>query len=202
MGEELLLDQNAEAQGHDFFAVAGSEVSPQGDLLAYAADLAGDERYDIRVRRIATSELLDDAVLQTGVARLVARRQQLFYTRVDAAWRPHQVWRHEVGTPAAADVLVHDEPDERFFVGVSASRDDRLIIIGIGSKTTNEYRVLDAADPLGTPRIVAERRQGVEYDIEPIGDQLLIVHNARRTNFELAVPRSRLRATRNGRHWT
>src|SRR3546814_2910287 len=73
------------------------------------------------------------------------------------------------------------------FVGVSASRDDRLIIIGIGSKTTNEYRLLDAADPLGTPRIVAERRHGVEYDIEPIGDQLLIVHNARRTNFELAV---------------
>ena len=187
-GEELLLDQNAEAQGHEFFAVAGSEVSPHGDLLAYAADLAGDERYDVRVRRVATGELLDDAVLQTGGSLAWSLDgRQLFYTRVDAAWRPHQVWRHEVGTPADADVLVHDEPDERFFVGVSASRDDRLIIIGIGSKTTNEYRVLDAADPLGTPRIVAERRHGVEYDVEPIGDQLLIVHNARRTNFELAV---------------
>ena len=81
LGEELLLDQNAEAQGHDFFAVAGSEVSPQGDLLAYAADLAGDERYDIRVRRIATSELLDDAVLQTGGSLAWSLDgRQLFYT--------------------------------------------------------------------------------------------------------------------------
>lgn len=187
-GEEVLLDHNAEAVGHDFFAVGASEVSPAGDLLAYAADLAGDERYDVRVRRIGTGEVLDDAVRQTGgpLAWSLDGRH-LFYTRVDEAWRPHQVWRHELGTPAEADVLVHDEPDERFFVGVGTSRDDRQVVIGIGSKTTNEYRILDAADPLGTPRVVAERRQGVEYDIEPVGERLLIVHNARRTNFELAV---------------
>lgn len=187
-GEELLLDQNAEAHGHDFFAVGASEVSPAGDLLAYAADLAGDERYDVRVRRIATGEVIDDAVRQTGGSLAWSLDgRHLFYTRVDDAWRPYQVWRHELGTSAEDDVLVHDEPDERFFVGVSASRDDRVIVIGIGSKTTNEYRLLDAADPLGTARVVAARRHGVEYDVEPIGDQLLIVHNERRTNFELAV---------------
>src|SRR5690606_23885624 len=140
-----------------------------------------------RVRRIATGELLDEAVKQTGGSLAWSLDgRHLFYTRVDDAWRPHQVWRHELGTAADADVLVHDEPDERFFVGVSASRDDRHIVIGIGSKTTNEYRILDAEDPLGTPRIIAERRHGVEYDVEPLGDQLLVVHNAGRTNFELA----------------
>jgi oligopeptidase B len=186
--EEVLLDQNAAAAGHDFFAVGGSEVSPAGDLLAYAADLAGDERYDVRVVRIATGEVLDEVVRQTGGALAWSLDgRYFFYTRVDDAWRPYQVWRHEVGTAEGADVLVHEEPDERFFVGVGASRDDRHIIIGLGSKTTNEYRLLDAADPLGTPRVVAERRQGVEYDIEPVGDQLFILHNARRTNFELAV---------------
>ncbi|HET8593693.1 MAG TPA: S9 family peptidase [Intrasporangium sp.] len=187
-GEEVLLDQNAAAKGHDFFAVGASEVSPAGDVLAYAADLAGDERYDVRVVRIATGEVLDEAVRQTGGAlawSLDAR--YLFYTRVDEAWRPHQVWRHEVGTTEDADVLVHEETDERFFVGVGASRDDRHVIIAIGSKTTNEYRILDADDPLGTPRVVAERRQGVEYDIEPVGEHLFVVHNAHRTNFELAL---------------
>ena len=187
-GEEVLLDQNAAAAGHDFFAVGASEVSPAGDVLAYAADLAGDERYDVRVVRIATGEVLDEAVRQTGGSlawSLDAR--YLFYTRVDEAWRPHQVWRHEVGTAQDGDVLVHEETDERFFVGVGASRDDRHVIIAIGSKTTNEYRILDAAEPLGEPRVVAERRQGVEYDIEPVGEHLLVVHNARRTNFELAV---------------
>ena len=187
-GEEVLLDQNEEGRGHEFFAVGASEVSPAGDKLAYAVDLVGDERYDVRVRSIADGAVLDDVVRQTGGSLAWALDERhLFYTRVDDAWRPHQVWRHELGTPADADVLVHEETDERFFVGVGSSRDDRLVIVAIGSKTTSEFRVLDADDPLGTPRVVAARRQGVEYDIEPFGDQLLVTHNANRANFELAV---------------
>ena len=187
-GEEVLLDHNAEGRDQAFFAVGASEVSPAGDLLAYAVDLTGDERYDLRVRRIATGELIDAAVLQTGGSLAWSLDgRHLFYTRVDDAWRPHQVWRHEVGTPQEADVLVHDERDERFFVSVGASRDDRLVIIAIGSKTTSEYRLLDASAPLDEPRIVSARRPGVEYDVEPAGDRLYICHNANRTNFELAA---------------
>jgi len=187
-GEEVLLDQNAEAVGHDFFGVGASEVSPAGDLLAYAVDLAGDERYDVRVRSIATGETLDDAVRSTGGSLAWSLDgRHLFYTRVDDAWRPFQVWRHELGSAVEQDALVHEESDERFFVGVGSSRDDRHVIIAIGSKTTSEFRLLDARDPLGTPRVVAERRAGVEYDVEPIGDQLLVTHNASRTNFELAI---------------
>ena len=187
-GEQVLLDQNEEGRDHEFFAVGASEVSPAGDLLAYAVDVVGDERYDVRVRRIDDGVVLDDVVRRTGGSlawSLDAR--YFFYTRVDEAWRPFQVWRHEVGTPVEGDVLVHEEADERFFVGVGTSRDDRLVLIAIGSKTTSEFRVLDADDPLGTPRIVAERRHGVEYDIEPFGDQLLVTHNAGRVNFELAL---------------
>ena len=187
-GEQVLLDQNVEGRDHEFFAVGASEVSPAGDLLAYAVDVVGDERYDVHVRRIADGEQLDDSVRRTGGSLAWSLDQrQLFYTKVDDAWRPHQVWRHEVGTPAEADVLVHEETDERFFVGVGTSRDDRLVIIAIGSKTTSEFRLLDADDPLGRPRVVAPRRQGVEYDIEPFGEQLLVTHNANRVNFELAV---------------
>ena len=187
-GEEVLLDQNAAAVGHDFFGVGASEVSPAGDLLAYAVDLTGDERYDVRVRRIATGESVDEAVRLTGGSLAWSLDgRHLFYTRVDDAWRPYQVWRHEVGTAVEQDALVHEEGDERFFVGVGTSRDDRHIIIAIGSKTTSEFRLLDAADPLGTPHVVAERRAGVEYDVEPMGDQLLVTHNANRTNFELAI---------------
>ena len=187
-GEEVLLDQNAAAVGHDFFGVGASEVSPAGDLLAYAVDLTGDERYDVRVRSIATGETLDEAVRLTGGSLAWSLDgRHLFYTRVDDAWRPYQVWRHELGTAVEGDALVHEEGDERFFVGVGSSRDDRHVIIAIGSKTTSEFRLLDAADPLGTPRVVAERRAGVEYDIEPMGEQLLVTHNANRTNFELAI---------------
>ncbi|NUO91752.1 MAG: S9 family peptidase [Dermatophilaceae bacterium] len=188
VGEQVLLDHNEEGREHEFFAVGASEVSPAGDLLAYAVDVVGDERYDVRVKRIEDGAQLDDAVRRTGGSLAWSLDQRhLFYTKVDDAWRPYQVWRHEVGTSAEADVLVHDETDERFFVGVGTSRDDRLVVIAIGSKTTSEFRLLDADDALGTPRVVAPRRQGVEYDIEPFGDQLLVTHNANRVNFELAV---------------
>lgn len=187
-GEQVLLDQNAEAAGHSFFAVGASEVSPTGDLLAYAVDLAGDERYDVRVKRIDSGEVVDDAVRRTGGSLAFSLDgRHVFYTRVDDAWRPHQVWRHEIGTPAEGDALVHDEPDERFFVGVGSSRDDRHIVIAIGSKTTSEFRLVDAANPLEPARMVAVRRPGVEYDIETCGDQILVTHNASRVNFELAV---------------
>ncbi len=82
---------------------------------------------------------------------------------------------------------MHDEADERFFVGVGSSRDDRHVIIAIGSKTTSEFRLLDAADPLGTPRVVAERRQGLEYDIESWATSSSSRTTRGRVNFELAA---------------
>ncbi len=99
-------------------------------------------------RDLDSGEIVDDAVTGIGYGcafSLDAR--QVFYLRVDEAWRPHQVWRHEVGTPAERDVLVYEEADPRFWMGVGVSRDDRWIMLGIGSKTSSEIRLLDAADP-------------------------------------------------------
>ena len=187
-GEQVLLDHNEEGRDHEFFAVGASEVSPTGDLLAYAVDVVGDERYDVRVRGFEDGVVLDDTVRQTGGSlawSLDARH--LFYTRVDDAWRP---------APGVASRGRHSRRGRR-----ARPRGDRRallrrggqlarrppLLIAIGSKTTSEFRLLDADDPLGTPRVVAERRQGVEYDIEPFGDQMLVTHNANRVNFELAV---------------
>lgn len=186
-GERVLLDENAEAAGHHFFALGASDVSPDGRLLAYAVDLTGDERFHLRVRDIDSGEVLDDAVTPIGYGVAWSRHgTHVFYTRLDEAWRAHEVWRHEVGRPAEEDVLVLHEPDERFSVGVGTSRDDRWVVLGIGSKTTSEYLLLDAATPTGIPWVVAPRRDGLEYDVEPLGDELLIVHNGRRRNFEVA----------------
>lgn len=186
-GEQVLLDENAEAAGHDFFALGASDVSPDGRLLAYAVDVTGDERFHLRVRDIDSGEVIDDSVTDIGYGVGWARHgTHVFYTRLDEAWRSHEVWRHEVGRPAEEDVRVLHEPDERFWVGVGTSRDDRWVVLGIGSKTTSEYLLLDAAAPTGTPWVVAPRRDGLEYDVEPLGDELLVVHNGRRRNFEVA----------------
>jgi oligopeptidase B len=186
-GEQVLLDSNAEAEGPDFFALGALTVSPDHQRLAYAVDTEGDERFALRVKDLRTAEVIDTAVDEIGYGCVFSLDgQHVFYTRVDETWRPHQVWRHEVGTPAADDVLVHQEDDERFWMGVGSSRDDRWLMIGLGSKTTSEVRILDAADPTGEFRVVAPRQEGVEYDVEPAGDRLLIVHNADSIDSDLA----------------
>lgn len=186
-GEQLLLDGNVEARGHEFFSLGAFEVSMDGRRIAYAVDFEGDERFALRVMDIDTGALVDQAVTAIGYGAVWSLDgQYLFYTRMDDSWRPHQVWRHQVGTPAQDDVLVFEEPDERFWMGIGSSRDDAWVIIQVGSKLTSEVLLLDAAVPLGRPRVVAPRRHGVEYDVEPAGDRLLIVHNANHPDFELA----------------
>ncbi len=185
--EQVLLDGNVEAEGEEFFALGALTVSPDHRWLAYALDTQGDERFALRVKDLQTGEVVDTSVAEIGYGCVFSLDgRYVFYTRVDATWRPHQVWRHEVGTPSEGDVLVHQEDDERFWMGLGVSRDDRWIMVGLGSKTTSEVRLLDAADPTGELRVVAPRREGVEYDVEPAGDRLLIVHNADSIDSDLA----------------
>jgi len=186
-GEQVLLDGNIEAEGHEFFSLGAFEVSPEGTRIAYAVDVEGGERFALRVKDIETGDVIDDAVTEIGYGAVWSLDgQYLFYTRLDESWRPHQVWRHAVGTPSQGDVLVFEEPDERFWMGIGSSRDDAWLVIQVGSKLTSEVLLLDASAPLSEPTVVAPRRDGVEYDVEPAGDRLLIVHNANHPDFELA----------------
>ena len=110
-GEQVLLDLNELAEGHDFFSLGGSAVSPDSHLLAYATDTIGDERYTVRVKDLRTGELLADEI--TGVlggATWTRDGRDLYYTTVDETWRPDKIWRHRLGTAQADDELVHHEP--------------------------------------------------------------------------------------------
>jgi oligopeptidase B len=198
-GEEVLLDANLEAAGHEFFSLGALSVSLDGRLLAYSTDLTGAERFTIMIKDLVSGELLADQISDTAYGVAWAKNSHLFYTRADEAWRPYIVFRHRIGTDPAQDVAVLTEADERFWLSVDSSRDDRWIIIGAGSKITSEVRLLSSDDPEGVPRIVAPRRQGIEYDIEPAGDRLLIVHNDGAEDFELAE--APLTATSH-REWT
>ncbi len=196
-GEEVLLDSNAEAEGHEFFSLGGFSLSDDGHLLAYSTDVVGDERYTIRVKDLRTGELLGDEIAGTsGGVTWSAGASHLFYTTVDDAWRPHRVWRHRVGSAAADDVVVHEEDDERFFTGVGRTHSDAFLVIGASSKITSEVRVLAADDPEGEFRVVLPRRDGVEYSLEHAvigGDDLfLLLHNDGAPDFRLdAVPVAR-----------
>jgi oligopeptidase B len=186
VGEEVLLDANLEAEGHEFFSLGAFSVSLNGRLLAYSVDLSGAERFTIMIKDLVSGELLGDQISDTAYGVAWAKNSHLFYTRADEAWRPYVVLRHRLSTDPSEDVAVVTESDERFWLSVDASRDDRWIMIGAESKITSEVRLLSTDDPEGEPRLVAPRRQGVEYDVEPAGDRLLIVHNDGAEDFELA----------------
>ena len=189
-GEQVLLDDNLEAAGLDFYSLGSFDVSGDGSRLLYAVDTEGDERYTLRVRDLATGVNLVDVVPGTaGGATFDASGRYVFYTTVDDAWRPDTVWRHEVGTDAAADVTVFHEPDERYWVGVGLTRSRRYLEIELGSKITSEALILDADDPTGEFSVVWPRREGVEYSLEHAviagRDRLLIVHNDGAVDFEV-----------------
>jgi len=147
----------------------------------------------VRIKDLTTGTVLPDEIPGTfyGCAWSLDG-SALFYITVDDAWRPYRVSRHLVGSPAADDVIVFEEPDERFWVGVGLTRSERFVQISVGSKLTSEVRLLDAARPDGEFSMVLPRRQGMEYSVEhQVGadgsDRLLILHNDNAENFELAV---------------
>lgn len=186
-GEEILLDGNELAQGHDFFSLGTFDVSPDGRWLAYSTDFAGDERFTLQVKDLSTGEVLPDRIPDTFYGSAwSADASTLFYITVDESWRPYRVWRHVLGTAADTDQIVYEEPDERFWVGVELTRSERFILIDVSSKLTSEVSFIPAARPQAAPTVIAPRRQGVEYSVEHHGDRFLILHNDGAEDFALA----------------
>lgn len=185
--EDIILDGNLVAGDSAFFALGTVDVSPDGRYLAYSVDLSGDERFTLRIRDLAGGDDLPDEI--AGVfynSAWSVDNSVVFYLTVDEAWRPDRAWRHLLGTPAESDVVVVSEPDERFWIDIALSRNERAIQISLASAMTSEVWLIDSRQPLSDPVVVAERREGVEYSVEHAGDQLLIVHNDGAENFTLA----------------
>ncbi|MEU4316749.1 S9 family peptidase [Nocardia sp. NPDC024068] len=181
-GEEILLDSNVLAEGHDFFALGAFSVSHDGNLLAFSVDTAGDERYTLRFKDLRTGELLGDEIPRTAPgATWSLDGSHVFYQTVDESWRPDTVWRHRLGGGVDTDVKVFHEPDERYWVSVGATRSEKYLMIWVGSKITTEGWVLESDDPTGEFRVLLPRREGVEYGAEHAvvagQDRFLILHN-------------------------
>lgn len=189
-GEQVLLDENAEADGHEYFSLGAATVSLDGNILAYSVDVKGDERYTLKFKDLRTGQLYDDTIVGIGAGGTwAADSRTLYYTTVDAAWRPDTVWRHRLGSGLPAEKVYH-EPDERFWVAIGRSRSDKYLFVASGSAVTAEVHYVDASDPTAELTTVWGRRDLVEYSVEHavIGgeDRFLILHNDGAENFMLA----------------
>lgn len=188
-GEQVLLDENAEADGHEYFSLGAATVSLDGNILAFSVDVLGDERYTLKFKDLRTGELYDDTIAGIGAGGTwAADSRTLYYTTVDAAWRPDTVWRHRLGSGLPAEKVYH-EPDERFWVAIGRSRSDKYLFVASGSAVTAEVHYVDANDPTAELTTVWGRRDLVEYSVEHavVGgeDRFLILHNDGAENFML-----------------
>ena len=155
------------AEGHDYFSLGNFSVSPDHRWLVYSTDTTGGERYTMRFRDLSTGSESDESIADTSYGAAWANdNATVFYVRVDEAMRPFQLWRHQVGTDPSSDVLVVEETDDHFYLGVGRTKDDRFVVCALDSKVTSEARVLDADEPEGVFRMIEPRRHGVEYGVD------------------------------------
>ena len=186
--EEVMLDGNELAQGSDYFELGYVERSPDENLIAYAADFDGSELHELRFRNLSSGADLEDALhgVYYGAAWALDNRT-FFYVMPDATVRPHQVWRHTLGTPPQEDVLVMQEDDERFELSVEQTKTERYILLSSTSRVTSEAWFILAGAPLEPPRLVEPRRHGVEYSVDHQDGRFLILTNDGAPNFKLVA---------------
>ncbi|MEO6165809.1 MAG: S9 family peptidase [Candidatus Binatia bacterium] len=185
--EQVMLDGNGLAQGHEFFSIGGSAVNSGQDLLAYAIDTQGRRIHTTYIKSLTSGAVLADVI--ANVTENLAwgnDNRTLFYGKQDEiTLRQHQIWRHIVGTDPANDQLVYQEDDETFSTYIFKTKSKRYLLLVSAQTITHEYRYLDADDPGGAFKIFLPRARGHEHQIDHIADRFLIRTNDQARNFRL-----------------
>ncbi len=185
--EEVLLDVNKMAEGYEFYALGGSEISPDNKILAYSVDTLSRRNYTIYFKNLETGELLPDAIpLTAGGATWANDNKTVFYMLKDTVTlRSEKIMKHTLGTPVESDVEVYYESDETFNTYIFKTKSKKYLMIASESTLTSEYRFLDAGNPDGTFKIIQPRTRGLEYSVDHFGDDFYIRTNLYALNFKL-----------------
>ena len=177
--EEILLDENVLAKGHDYFAVGGMDVSPDNQRMSYGVDLVSRRIYTIYFKNLVTGDVLKETIPNsTGSVAWANDNKTVFYTsKNEVTLLPEKIWRHKVGTDSAKDELVYEEKDESFYNGVYRSKSGEFIIIWNSSTLVSDYHILSANDPDGEFNNFSPRGTEHEYSIDHYQDKFYIITN-------------------------
>ena len=200
INEQIILDGNQLAEGHAFFAIGATDITRDGNWLAYSTDTTGFRQYTLHIKNLETGETLAGEVERVGSLVWAADNRTLFYSVEDEEQkRQYQFWRHTLGTQHTADVLVFQEDDERFNLGAGRTRDGKFIVLESASHITTESRVLAAADSEGQFTLISPREDEHEYSIDHRNGLWFIRTNDRGRNFRLVTAPA---STPDREHWT
>lgn len=183
--EEIILDVNQLAEGHEYMSIGALEVSDDANLLAYATDDSGYREYTLYVKDLRTGEVIARVAESAESVEWAADNRTLFYSIENDAKRQYRVYRHTLGTDE--HTLIYEEDDELFDVWVERSRSGAWIFLVADSKTTSEIRIIPADAPSTAPAVVVPRREGHQYYLEHRGDAFYVMTNDAGINFRVVT---------------
>jgi oligopeptidase B len=185
--EQVLLDVNQMAAGHDYFQVGSYEVSPDNKKLAWTEDSVGRRQYTLRVRNLESGETLSDSVtnIEPGFAWAGDNRTIVYIAKDPVTLLGDKVRKHALGTDAKNDALVYEESDKSFYTGVGTTKDDEYVVIVSDSTVSTETRVAKSKDPALKFRVLIPRERDHEYSVEHLAGRWIMRTNWQAKNFRI-----------------
>ena len=183
---EILIDENVLAKGHKYFRLGGASISTKENLLAYAIDTEGDERYVVRVKNLDTKEIYKDELHDIAPNLIWSQDDRgFYYTKLDEKWRANRVFYHQLGTLQKNDILIYHEKDQTFRVDVSKTTDEKYILIEVSSSTSDEIRYIEADDQNHSIKMLIERRSDHLCAVDHMHGNFYLITNDHGKNFRL-----------------
>ena len=185
--EQVMLDVNQMAQGHGFFQVGSYAIAPDNNLLAFTEDPVGRRQYTLRIKNLATGELLPDRIenVDPSLAWTADSRSILYLEKDPETLLARRVLRHVLGTDPARDALVYEQDDDSFYTSVGTTKDERYVTIFARSTVSTEMRYADASDPALTFRVFLPRERDLEYYPDHLDGRWIIRTNWQAPNYRL-----------------
>ena len=187
--EEILFDCNELARDHDYYNLGGYEVADNDELAAFGEDTLSRRNYTLRIKNLTTGQLYPEVIENTegGSYAWAADNKHLFYVlRDQQTLLGFQVYRHQLGTDPQHDVLVYEETDNQFYMGLYRMKSKKYVaIVSDHNGVSTEYQLLDASQPTGDFKTFFQREHGHEYGVEHYGDKFFIRTNYEAENFRL-----------------
>lgn len=185
--EQVMLDGNAMAQGHDFFQIAAQEISPNEQLLAYADDTVGRRQFTIHFKDLGTGKSLPDEIPNTSDSAAWADdNKTLFYVENDpVTLLTVRVKKHVLGSDPATDPVVYEERDHSYYMSVTRTGDEKYVAIEEHSTLSSEIRFIPANQPKARFKVLAPREHDFEYHADHIGHRWIVRTNWNAKNFRV-----------------
>ncbi len=186
--DQLIFDENAEAEGKEYFRLGAFAVSPDGRLLATLVDDDGSERFKLVVRDLGTGENFE-TVTAVGIGQPVWTSDSagLVFTEVNDQWRSYRARYHRIGADPLTAVTIYEESEDiAFSVNVGRTTDDRFILLATGNNSSNEVRFVPADNPYAPLTLIRPRRPDVQYEVDAAHGNLWILTNDDHVNFRIA----------------